>query len=82
MARVLRLVGTESDSMTRGVDLIELHRPSGLVDIANLGLTLPEARQLLARVQQVVVAALGSAARATSSGSTMEDQTRFFMPGL
>jgi hypothetical protein len=57
MAWVLRLVGTESDSVTRGVDLIELHRPSGLVDIANLGLTLPEARQLLARVQQVVVAA-------------------------
>ena len=55
MAWVLRLVGTESDSVTRGVDLIELHRPSGLVDIANLGLTLPEARQLLARVQQVVV---------------------------
>ena len=43
MAWVLRLVGTESDSVTRGVDLIELHRPSGLVDIANLGLTLPEA---------------------------------------
>jgi hypothetical protein len=57
MAWVLRLVETESDGVTRSVDLIELQRPSGLAEIADLGLTLSEARQLLAGVQQVVVAA-------------------------
>jgi hypothetical protein len=57
MGWVLRLVETGSDSVARSVDLMEIHRPPGLRDIANLGLTLPEARQLLARVQQVVIAA-------------------------
>ena len=36
---------------------MEISRPNDLGDIANLGLTLPEAKQLLARVQQAVVAA-------------------------
>src|ERR1700758_2046504 len=46
-----------TDSPARGVDVMEISRPGDLGDIANLGLTLPEAKQLLARVQQVVVAA-------------------------
>jgi len=37
--------------------VLEISRPRGLGDIANLGLTLPEAKQLLARVQRAVVAA-------------------------
>ena len=36
---------------------MEISRPNDLGDIANLGLTLPEAKQVLARVQQAVVAA-------------------------
>ena len=34
-----------------------ISRPDGLGDIANLGMTLTEAKQLLAQVQQQVVAA-------------------------
>jgi hypothetical protein len=34
-----------------------ISRPDGLGDIANLGMTLAEAKQLLAQVQQQVVAA-------------------------
>ncbi len=36
---------------------MEIHRPDDLCDIANLGLTLAQAKQLLARVQQEIVAA-------------------------
>ena len=36
--------------------MLELDRLRDLRDIANLGLTLPEAKQLLTRVQQAVVA--------------------------
>jgi len=36
---------------------MEISRPNDLRDIGSLGLTLPEAKQLLARVQQAVVAA-------------------------
>jgi len=57
MGLVLQLVETGADSRTRSVDVIEIARPSDLRDIANLGLTLPEAKQLVARVQQEVVAA-------------------------
>jgi len=56
MALVLRLVETCTDSKTRSVDVLEISRPGDLRDIANLGLTLPEAKQLLARVQHEVVA--------------------------
>jgi len=38
-------------------DVMEIHRPSNLVDIANLGLTLAEAKRLLAGVQREIVAA-------------------------
>jgi hypothetical protein len=57
MGWVLRLVETETDGPSPGVDVMEMARRGALGDIANLGLTLPEAKQLLARVQQVVVAA-------------------------
>ncbi len=56
MALVLRLVETRTDSKTRSVDVLEISRPGDLCDIANLGLTLPKAKQLLARVQHEVVA--------------------------
>src|SRR6187551_673805 len=51
MRWVLQLVETGTDSRTRSVEVLEISRPNDLGDIANLGLTLPEAKQLLARVQ-------------------------------
>src|SRR6186713_638046 len=57
MRWVLRLVETGTDSRARSVQVLEISRPNDLGDIGNLGLTLPEAKQLLARVQQAVVAA-------------------------
>src|SRR5690349_20753376 len=57
MGLVLQLVETQVDRRTRRVEVMEISRPSDLHDIANLGLTLPEAKQLLARVQQAVAAA-------------------------
>lgn len=53
----MQLVETGADSQARNVDVMEISRPTDLGDIANLGLTLPEAKQVLARVQQAVVAA-------------------------
>jgi hypothetical protein len=57
MGLVLRLVETGTDNPARHVDVMEIARPGSLGDIGNLGLTLAEAKQLLARVQQSVVAA-------------------------
>jgi hypothetical protein len=57
MEWVLRLVETETDSPGPGVDVMEISRSRDLGDIANLGLTLAEAKQLLVRVHQAVVAA-------------------------
>ena len=39
------------------VDIMEISKPDDLDDIANLGLTLTEAKQLLARVQREISAA-------------------------
>ena len=44
------------------VDVMEVSKPDDLSDIANLGLTLTEAKQLLARVQREI-----STAQARSS---------------
>jgi len=57
MRWVLRLVGTEIDGQTPSFDLMGLNRPDRLDDVATLGLTLAEGKQLLAQVQQEVVAA-------------------------
>ena len=57
MGWVLRLLETEIDSPGPGVDVMEISRSGDLGGFANLGLTLAEAKQLLARVQQAVVAA-------------------------
>ncbi len=59
MGLVLQLVETgagKSETRGRGIDVLELDRPGDLRDIADLGLTLSEAKQLLACVQQAVVA--------------------------
>jgi len=39
------------------VDVLKISRPDDLVDIANLGLTLAEAKRLLAGIQREIVAA-------------------------
>ena len=57
MGWVLRLVETEADGPPADNDVIEISQRGPLCDIAQLGLTLAEAKQLLARAQQVVVAA-------------------------
>ncbi len=57
MRWVLRLVRTGVDGQSLSVDVMEFIRPDGLVDVAKLGLTLAEGKQLLAQVQQEVVAA-------------------------
>ena len=67
MEWTLRLVGTEIDGQSRCCEVMVLSRPDGLGDIAALGLTLAEAKQLLVQVQQEVVAA-GSPAHAVSTG--------------
>ena len=54
---MLRLVVPGIDGQSRGVDVMTVSRPDGLGDIANLGMTLAEAKLLLAQVQQQVVAA-------------------------
>ena len=48
MAWILRLVQTGAEGEDSGTDLMEISRPDGLGDIAKLGLTLSEAKQLLA----------------------------------
>jgi hypothetical protein len=57
MRWVLRLIETGMPSGVAGVDVMEISRPDGASNIADLGLTLSEATQLLARVQQAIVAA-------------------------
>jgi hypothetical protein len=57
MGWVPRLVEAGTDTRAQGVDVMAISRPDDLRDIASLGLTLPEAKQLLARVQHAVVAA-------------------------
>jgi hypothetical protein len=56
MAWVLRLVETEIDDPARVIDVMDIRPLGALGDIANLGLTLSEAKQILARLQQAVVA--------------------------
>src|SRR4051794_41599098 len=57
MGWVLQLVETGTETRAPSVAVMEITRPNDLRDMASLGLTLSEAKQLLARVQQAVVAA-------------------------
>jgi hypothetical protein len=56
MAWVLRLVETGISGPARVIDVQDIGPLGGLGEIAKLGLTLAEAKQILARLQQVVVA--------------------------
>ena len=57
MRWVLGLVGTGIDGPSISVNIMEFDRPDCLDDITSLGLTLAEGKQLLALVQQEIVAA-------------------------
>ena len=57
MGWVLRLVESGTDGSSGSVDVLEIERPGDLGDLAALGLTHAEGKQLLAGVQQAVVAA-------------------------
>ena len=60
MRLVLRLVETGVEGVVRSVDVLEIVRPSDLGDLGDLGLSLVDGKQLVAQVQQAVVAAQGS----------------------
>jgi hypothetical protein len=74
VAWVLRLVDISAEGEERCADVMAIIRPDSLDDIADLGLTLAEARLVLAGVQREIVAAQvrGHAARrpACRSGGT------------
>jgi hypothetical protein len=57
VAWILRLVKTGVDGEAQGTDLMEIRRPDGLGDIAHLGLTLSEAKLVLANVQREIATA-------------------------
>src|SRR3954469_11639813 len=57
VAWVLRLVEIGAEGEGSCADVVEISRPDGLVDIANLGLTLAEAKLVLAGIQREIVAA-------------------------
>ncbi len=57
MAWILRLVKTGAEGEGPCTDVMEINRPGDLADIADLGLTLAEAKLLLAGVQREIVAA-------------------------
>jgi len=57
VAWMLRLVKVGAEGEGPCSDILEIRRPDDLVDIANLGLTLAEAKRLLAGVQREIVAA-------------------------
>ncbi len=60
MSWILRLVKTGAEGEGPCTDVLEITRPEDLRDIGNLGLTLVEAKQLLAGVQREIVAAQAS----------------------
>jgi hypothetical protein len=57
VAWIVRLVEAGAGGDDRGTDVMEIAKPNDLRDIANLGLSLAEAKQVLAAIQREVVAA-------------------------
>ena len=57
MAWIVRLVSVGVDGTEHCTDVLQIPRPDTLADLASLGLTLAESKQLLAGVQQEIVAA-------------------------
>jgi hypothetical protein len=57
VAWILRLVKTDAEGDGPSTDVMEIDKPDDLRDVAHLGLSLAEAKQLLANLQQEIVAA-------------------------
>jgi hypothetical protein len=57
VAWILRLVKTSAEGDGQSTDVMEINKPDDLGDIATLGLSLAEAKLLLAGVQREIVAA-------------------------
>ena len=57
MAWILRLVKTGAEGDGQSTDVMEINKPDDLGNIADLGLSLAEAKLLLAGVQRDLVAA-------------------------
>jgi hypothetical protein len=57
VAWILRLVKTGAEGAGQSTDVMEINKPDDLADIAHLGLSLAEAKLLLAGVQREIVAA-------------------------
>ena len=57
MAWIVRLVSLGAEGEERSTDVLRIARSDDLADLASLGLTLAESKQLLAGVQQEIVAA-------------------------
>lgn len=57
MVWIVRLVKLGADGETRCTEVMEISRSDGISDIANLGLTLAEAKLLLSGAQQAIVTA-------------------------
>ena len=55
MEWTLRLVGMGIDGQSRSFDVMAISRPDGLGDIASLGITLSEAKQLLVQVSRITL---------------------------
>jgi hypothetical protein len=68
---ILRLVKTGAEGEDPGTDLMEIRRPNGLGDIADRGLTLSDAKVLLASVQREI-----ATAQATDHGVRRRDCPR------
>ena len=56
VAWIVRVVKTGAGGEGHCTDVMEIMRPADLSDIADLGLTLPDAKRLLAGLQQAIVA--------------------------
>src|SRR5271157_3286942 len=54
---IVRLVEIDTEGEGRSLDVMGINRPDNLVDIADLGLRRDETKQLLAGLQQEIVAA-------------------------
>ena len=57
MAWIVKLVSIGAAGAERSTEVMRIARPDDLTDLATLGLTLAEGKQLLAGVQQELVAA-------------------------
>jgi hypothetical protein len=57
VAWILRLAKTGAEGAGASIDVIEIDKPDNLGDTAHLGLSLAEAKVLLAGVQRQIIAA-------------------------